>query len=219
MARLCRAAIIACVALAACGGGGSASTTAVTPSDSPSTPQPAGPGADPAGDAFTIDGSSPGYLDMTRAAVSRTGGHFTFTEALVAPVPPTPTLPAGDEALGWSVCVDLTGTAAVGFPMATVPMPCEFIVHTRWDGTKLAGLLIDRRPLARGHAALTTSFEPVVAGTELRMVIPARSLGEPKSFAFSMFTEELGPLGTDIARHVDEAPDGGPRETFEWPPS
>lgn len=46
--------------------------------------------------------------------------------------------------------------------------------------------------------------------------VPAGSLGDPNTFAWSMFTGELGPLGTDIASHVDELPDGGLGATYTW---
>lgn len=51
---------------------------------------------------------------------------------------------------------------------------------------------------------------------------PAREgaavLGDPASFLWSMFTEELGPLGTNSVRHLDAVPDGGIGTPVAWPP-
>ena len=161
---------------------------------------------------------APGYLDAVGGEVTKASdGTFTFVETLATALPDKPKLPAGDAALGWSVCVDVDPTVApVGFPM-TIAMPCEFIVHTRWDGRRLAGLLIDRRPLAAGGSAKTTPFDPIVDGTSVRMEVSEGALGDPASFRWSMFTEELGPLGTDQVVQVDAVPDGGVGDPAAWP--
>jgi hypothetical protein len=165
---------------------------------------------DAQGDAVMTDhAKAPGYLDMVGASVELRDGSFVFTQVLASGVPAAPELPTGVVALGWSFCVDLDpGQSLRGYPMKTVRMPCELIVHTRWDGKALAGMVFDRRPLANGNEVTTISLTPVTDESALSESVPSSLLGELSSFRWSAFTEELGELGTDIAHHVDAAGPG-----------
>ena len=210
MARLLRWAFAGSLLLAGCGG---------DTSSPPSEPPPASAGTDPADDAFMESGDvAPGYLDLVRGEVT-TGadGTLSFVQTLAEQIPEDPPLPAADAALGWSSCLDTDPSSTpTGFPFATISAPCEFIVHTRWDGNRLSGLLIDRRPLEDGRSARKVPIEPVLEGAAIRTTVPTASLGEPTTFAWSMFAEELGPFGTDIFFHVDSAPDDGVDDPIIW---
>jgi hypothetical protein len=48
------------------------------------------------------------------------------------------------------------------------------------------------------------------------MTVSLSSLDESTSFAWSMFTEELGSLGTDVFYHVDNVPDAGIDDPISW---
>jgi hypothetical protein len=214
--------LVGLLTLSACSHGGPSQTAGGAGGSGATKPPATAPGsiADAAGDAAMENfDPPPGYLDALSGSVTTlTDGTFVFTVALAAPIPENPVLPAGDVALGWSFCVDTDpSTAAPGFPMATSPMPCEFIVHTRWNGSKLSGLLIDRRPLADGKKARTIQIDPVLDGSSIRESIPSVRLGDPSTFSWSMFTEELGAFGTDVAYHVDSVPDGGIDAPATWP--
>ena len=104
-------------------------------------------------------------------------------------------------------------------------MPCQLIVQTLWDGTRFSGQLIDRRAVGAGVPASAEPFVPLVEGASIRMSVPAESLGSPRWFLWSVFTEELdatdaveqvGALGPNAAFHVDAAPDGGVGAPLEW---
>ena len=198
----------------------SASAAAVTKPASPAASPSAAPSSSPSpsalaqvqtvqdvkGDAVMTGGEAPGYLDLLEASVELRDGSFVFTHALVSGPPPTPRVPEGAAALGWSFCVDLDPMQSLrGYPMKTVRMPCEVIVHTRWDGKALAGMVFDRRPLADGNAATTTTLAPAADGSSISESVPASVLGVASSFQWSAFTEELGELGTDFVHHVDAA--------------
>jgi hypothetical protein len=203
--------------LAACTGESDAPTPSATRTE-PVEPSTSDPGSDDTGDAFMQSGEpAPGYLDEVHGSVTmQPSGTIEFVNTLAAPVPSNPELPEEDEALGWSFCIDTKPrVAAQGFPIASA-MPCEFLVHARWDGEQLLGLLIDRRPLTAGRRALTTPLEPAVAGNSIRLEVSDSSLGSPRRFRWSMFTEELGPFGTDVFFHVDEVPEGGVSAPIEW---
>jgi hypothetical protein len=176
-------------------------------------------GADPTGDAVMLSGeAAPAYLDAVLGEITvGSDGALSFVETLAGPVPSEPALPEGDAALGWSFCIDTDPSSApAGFPLATAANPCEFIVHTRWEGAKLFGLLIDRRPLLEDRSARKLPFDPVLEGDAIRMTVPAASLDDPTAFEWSMFTEELGPFGTDIGYHVDEVPEWGTDVPIPW---
>jgi hypothetical protein len=211
--------------LAACSRGGSSETEGAAnaaTATKPTATASSGSVADAAGDAVMENfDPAPGYLDALSGTVTtQPEGAFVFTETLSAPVPETPVLPKGDVALGWSFCVDTDpNTAVAGFPLATIPMPCEFIVHTRWDGSTLSGLLIDRRPLVDGKKARTIQIDPVLGASSISESVSSTRLGDPSTFSWSMFTEQLGAFGTDIVYHVDSVPDGGVDTPVTWPSS
>ena len=205
----------------------SASAAVVTASASPAPASPAAlpsaaPSSEPSPTALAQDvqtvqdvkgdavmsgsAEAPGYLDMFGASVELRDGFFVFTASLASGVPTTPELPTGWVAIGWSFCIDLDPTQSLrGYPMKTVRMPCELIVHTRWDGKALTGMVFDRRPLADKKEVKTITLVPATDGSAMSESVPSNLLGEPSTFLWSAFTEELGPLGTDIVHHVDAA--------------
>jgi hypothetical protein len=197
--------------LVACSRDGSPETT--SPVERPSATPVTSARSDPAGDAVMKDGTAaPGYLDVLRAEISRlSDGTFTFTATLAEPVPAEPPVPKGYVAIGWSFCIDTDRAIwAKGFPFThSSPMPCELIMHTRWDGSKLSGLLIDRRPLQDGGKALQIPLEPVVQGSSLELSATASQLGDPPRFRWATYAEELGEYGTDTEYGVDAVPHGG----------
>ena len=207
--------------LTACSSGDATSSIVSTPAPTTEATSPTAPGAvaDDAGDALlhTME-VAPGYLDAVGGSVEVSeDGTFVFSSELAAPMPERPQVPPPFEALGWSFCVDTDPkVAAVGFPLRSIPMPCEFIVHTRWDGSELSGLLIDRRPLADGGDAKQIPMDPVLEGSAVRELVAAGRIGDPSTFEWSMFTEELGPLGTDKENQVDMVPDGGIDSPVTW---
>jgi hypothetical protein len=155
--------------------------------------------------------AAPGYLDMLGAEITRQNGDFTFTVTLAKPVPAEPPVPKGYVAIGWSFCVDTDrAVSARGFPFPpSSPMPCELIMHARWDGSKLSGLLIDRRPLQDGGDALLVSLDPVLEESSLALSASANQLGDPPTFRWATYSEELGEYGTHTVRAVDAVPRGG----------
>jgi hypothetical protein len=215
------------VVSAACSGATPSTSAGVSPAAltvpaSPAPPPSAAPSSEPSpsaraqdvqtvqdvkGDAvMTESAEAPGYLDMVGASVELRDGSFVFTQSLASGVPATPELPKGWVAIGWSVCIDLDPMQALrGYPMKAVRMPCELIVHTRWDGKALTGMVFDRRPLADGNEATTVTLTPAADGPGVSETVPPQLLPGTSTFRWSAFTEELGPLGTDIAHHVDAA--------------
>ena len=209
--------LLLALALVSCSGGDAGGSTH-TPSSSDATPNADDRAVDVAGDAVLQSGqAAAGYLDEIRGTVELdANGTMWFVDELAAALPARPALPATDAALGWSFCVDTDPMVdPVGFPM-TGAMPCEFIVHTRWNGKRLSGLFIDRRPLDGGGNARMIPFKPMLEGNSIRMGVAFASLNSPGTFHWSMFSEELGPLGTDIAYHVDEVPDSGISSPILW---
>ena len=180
------------------------------------------------GDARTVAGQpGPGHLDIVAAKVERTGdGSFAFDLTLASALPPEPQAPEAGTSAGWAVCIDL-------YPFVVSPlygqlptgMPCQLIVRTLWDGSRVSGQLIDRRAVGAGVPASAEPFVPLVEGASIRMSVPAESLGNPTWFLWSTFTEELGStdaveqvgaLGPYAAHHVDAAPDGGVGAPLQW---
>jgi hypothetical protein len=192
------------------------------PAPSPSaaaTPSPGDVIRDLEGDAVkTDDAEAPGYLDMLGAGVELRDGAFVFTQRLASGVPGAPDLSDGVVALGWSFCIDIDpGQSPRGYPTQSMRMPCEFIVQSRWDGKALTGMLFDRRPLDHGNQATTATLAPLADGSMVSATVPLRLLGEPSTFRWSAFTEELGSLGTDVFHHVDAVPDADTGRPATWP--
>lgn len=161
---------------------------------------------------------APGYLDLLGAGIALRDGAFVFTQQLASAVPGEPELSDGVVALGWSFCIDIDpGQSPRGYPTQSMRMSCEFIVHSRWDGKALTGMLFDRRPLADGSQATTATLVPVADGSMVSATVPLRLLGEPSTFRWSAFTEELGSLGTDVFHHVDAVPDADTGRPATWP--
>ena len=216
------------VVSAGCSGAPSLSSMGASPADtnasasSPSaaaSPSPGDVTRDLEGDAVMTDyAEAPGYLDLLGAGIALRDGAFVFTQQLASGVPGAPELSDGVVALGWSFCIDVEpGQSPRGYPTQSMRMPCEFIVHTRWDAKTLTGMLVDRRPLANGNAAMTVALAPGTDGSMVSETVPSQLLGEPSTFRWSAFTEELGALGTDVLHHVDAVPDADTGRLATWP--
>ena len=208
--------LLVCV-LFACGSNEPAEPTASVQSTATSRPSTGAVGDD-RGDAYMRSGEpAPGYLDQVEGIVTTEDeATLRFVDELAEPLPAEPGLPEGDEALGWSFCVDTDpGVSPVGFPMRAA-MPCEFIVHIRWDGDELRAMLIDRRPLVDDRDARVEDVPVTPGDSSVEAVVPIQSLDNPKRFGWSMFTEELGALGTNRVYHIDETPEGGVGDPETW---
>lgn len=205
--------------LPACGGAASSETDTGPVERSSTAAQPDSVSDLPGDAVMASTDPAPGYLDLLGAGVVRQDdGAFVLSMALAEPVPHAPKVQDPYVALGWSFCLDTDpDTAAPGFPLATIPMPCEFIVHTRWNGSKISGVLIDRRPLVGGGDAETFTMDPAIDDAGIIVTVPSAQLDDPSSFSWSAFTEELGPFGTDLVSHADAVPDGGIDDPVAWP--
>jgi len=180
------------------------------------------------GDARTAAGQpGPGHLDVVAAKVVKTGdGSLAFDLTLASALAAAPGAPESGTSADWAVCIDL-------YPFVVSPlygqlptgMPCQLIVRTLWDGTRLSGQVLDRRAVGAGVPASAEPFVPSVEGASIRMSVPAESLGGPSWFLWSVYTEELGSAdpaevigarGPNAAHHVDAAPDGGVGAPLVW---
>jgi hypothetical protein len=173
---------------------------------------------DDAGDARLRSGDpAPGYLDQLGAIVTPVDERtLRFVDHLAAPLPSNAPVPKGDASIGWSFCLDTDPDyAGVGFPMDNV-RPCEFVLRARWDGRKLQGSLIDRRPLLEGRWSLFHSVQPTWRKSSMELLIPIEDLGSPKRFEWSISTEELSSRSNDAVYHVDELPEGANARPATW---
>ena len=179
------------VVSAGCSGAPSLSSVGASPADtnasasSPSaaaSPSPGDVTRDLEGDAVMTDyAEAPGYLDLLGAGIALRDGAFVFTQQLASGVPGAPELSDGVVALGWSFCIDVEpGQSPRGYPTQSMRMPCEFIVHSRWDGKTLTGMLVDRRPLADGNAAMTVALAPGTTGQWSRKRCLPSCSGSPR---------------------------------------
>jgi hypothetical protein len=174
--------------------------------------------ADDEGDAQLRSGDpAPGYLDQLGASVTAADErNLRFVDDLAAPLPPDAPLPKGEAAIGWSFCLDTDpDQAAVGFPMETV-RPCEFVLRVRWDGRRLQGFFIDRRPLIEGRYSQIQTLEPTWRKSSMELVIPLEKLGYPERFAWAISTGEFESLNSDAVYQVDELPEGGMSTPAIW---
>lgn len=180
-----------------------------------------GPGAvtDGEGDAHLRSGdAAPGYLDPIGGNVvpadERT---LRFVVDLAAPLPSDPALPKGDGAIGWSFCLDTDPDVdAVGFPSFESVSPCEFVLRVAWDGRKLRGFFIDRRPLMEARYSQVLHVQPIVSSSSIELEMSLEQLGYPTRFGWSITTEEFVSLNRDAVHHVDELPEGGPSAPARW---
>jgi hypothetical protein len=172
--------------------------------------------------------AAPGYLDLVGARVSAGDAeNLRFVEELAAPLPANAQPPKGDAAIGWSFCLDTDAVSApVGYPMTGVRR-CEFVLRVLWNGKKLRGFLIDRRPLIEGRYSVIEKVEPTWVGTRsMQVVIPLEMLGSPERFDWWASTEEVGrerpgtsldeALRSDTIHVVDAAPEGGLSAPATW---
>jgi hypothetical protein len=139
---------------------------------------------DPAGDAKY---HAPGYLDIVRVEVTKTGQTFGFLMSVAAPFPAAPPLPKGTRLVswGWGLNTDpTTFPAGTPFPPGKA-RPAEFLVYVGWDGSAFSGVLIDRRPLLTGGEAVVVAPPFTISGTEVRIDVGASVLGNPSSFSWS----------------------------------
>jgi len=220
---LARITLVGCLLLAGCVG-------ATSPSASPAAVSADAVAIDDRpGDARTAAGQQgPGHLDVVAATVERAAdGSFAFDLTLASALPPAPGAPGAGTPAGWAVCIDLYPfVVSALYGQLPTGMPCQLIVQTLWDGTRLSGQLIDRRAVGAGVPASAEPFVPSVEGASIRMSVPAESLDRPSWFLWSVFTEELdtsdalemlAARGPAAAHHVDAAPDGGVAAPLAWP--
>jgi hypothetical protein len=194
------------------------------PSPSISTPSP----AVDEGDARLRSGdAAPGYLDLVGARVTAADAEsLRFVEDVAAPLPSNSRPPKGDAAIGWSFCLDTDPTSAgVGYPMKGV-QPCEFVLRVIWNGKRLRGFFIDRRPLIGGGYSFIEMVEPTWLPRSMQVVIPLEMLGYPERFEWSASTEEVvrerpgrsldQSLRSEAIYVVDELPEGGISAPATW---
>jgi len=191
------------VLVAACGG-----SSAPAPSPSATTsPPPLASGIemipDPVGDSAP---SAPGYLDTVAYGVSETGGHFTFAFEVAEPIPDSFEVPMGYDAAQWSFCLDTDlSSAPGGYPFVAIgQVPCEFIVTAVSEGGPAIGTLIDRRPLAHGKEAETSSIPVTIDEATGAFTVPAAQLGDPSRFDWAMTASVIAlPLPSDDFDDLD----------------
>jgi hypothetical protein len=146
---------------------------------------------DPRGDSAS---PSP-YLDVVHALVTEQGqGTLFFMMVLAGPIPRAPSEPF----LLWVFHVDTNP--------ATSPegLYNEYIVRVRWSGGAFVGEVIDRTPLLRGGALITTPIPFSIDGATVKVFAQLGILGNPSSFGWNGATRPLPP-----AAYLDFAPDDG----------
>jgi hypothetical protein len=174
---------------------------------------------DEKGDAHLRSGdAAPGYLDQVGGAVTPADEEtLRFVAELASPVPFEPELPNGDNAIGWSFCLDMDpDSATVGFPSLESISPCEFVLRVAWDGRNLQGFFIDRRPLMEARYSQIERVRPTLRKSSIELLIPLEKLGYPTRFDWSTATEEFESLALDAIHQIDELPDSGASAPETW---
>lgn len=147
------------------------------------------------------DSASPSpYLDVVHAVVTEQGEGSLLFLMVVAGAIREPSEPF----LLWVFHVDTNP--------ATSPdgLYNEYIVRVRWSGGAFAGEVIDRTPLLRGGALITTPLPFSIDDSTVKLSVPLGALGNPSSFGWNAATRPLPP-----AAYLDFAPDDG-IELLTW---
>ena len=170
---------------------------------------------DPEGDAVASKGNGlkgEAYQDIVNATVSKTGGTFTFTMEVNAPLPPSPVLQPGGVLQEWSWNINTAPTFPKGFPFAPgIAAPLEFSVLVLWDGTNFTASVIDRRPLLVGGDVVITSVPFAITGAQVTVSVDGSLLGNPASFLWIARTNDWPThLGTNSVQTLDRSPDAFP---------
>ena len=170
---------------------------------------------DPEGDAVASKGNGlkgEAYQDIVNATVSKTGGTFTFTMEVNAPLPPSPVLQPGGVLQEWSWNINTAPTFPKGFPFAPgIAAPLEFSVLVLWDGTNFTASVIDRRPLLVGGDVVITSVPFAITGAQVTVSVDGSLLGNPASFLWIARTNDWPThLGTNSVQTLDRSPDTFP---------
>ncbi len=155
---------------------------------------------DPNGDA-SWPGGAPPYEDVVLVAISRKGSNLIFAMELAGPVPDHPAMPVGTSEIFWvwGLDTDPATSPKGGFPLsAGEPHSEEFYVLVFWDGIQFTGLLVDRRPLLSGEAAIVTDIPFIIKGDEITVTAGAAMVGNPESFMWDAGTVNFfSPLNTE----------------------
>ena len=167
---------------------------------------------DPVGDALDISGpgTTPPYLDIVGAAVTKQSGRFRFSLDLSAPLPSSPQLISGVSKLWWFWVLDTDpSTFPTGFPRAPgVAVPPEFTVVLQWDGVKYTAFVVDRRPTLTGGEPVLTPLEFSIRRAQVALFVDAAVLDNPANFGFRTYTRAWrSHPGTDGTDELDQAPD------------
>jgi hypothetical protein len=175
-----------------------------------------------------VKNDTPAWLDIASASITGQGGRLLFTWDLAASVPADPATDPATPAHSDHVCLfdqldtDPT-TAPVGYPVGkNTAYFAEFDVALCWNptgsfglGTDFVGLLIDRRPLLSGGAAIVTPVEFRIDENHVAMAVDAIALGEPATFGWGAATEWANQADpNDAGKFPDAAPDAG---LATWP--
>jgi len=182
--------------------------------------------SDPEGDTADVSASTttPAYMDMLGASISKKGPVFEFSMTLAAPIPNQLPLPPQVKEIRWLWMLDTDRTTfPAGYPLPPAPgqaAPPEFMVIVAWDGSRFRAYLNDRRPLLTGGQSILTPISFTHSGAQLKASMDAASLGDPPRFGVRMLT--LFWLTSSEAAEgftfADVLPDG--QLTFvEWPAS
>lgn len=135
------------------------------------------------------------YQDIVRAEITRQGTSFVSVLTLAAPLPASPTLPAGVDVMVWQFILDTDPTASpTGYPFTkNTAFFGEFMIQYRvyrsgftdpLDPGGSAAVLVDRRPLLSGELATVTPVKVSIDGAQITVVTDAALLGNPSNFSW-----------------------------------
>ena len=175
---------------------------------------------DPIGDASLntksnvgpgADAKVPEYLDIVRAEISKSGQTFALTMNVAGSVPAVPADASGGlgtQSWLWGLDTDPTTAPQGGFLPPGQPHPAEFFIAVTWDGTLFSAALFDRRPALSGGDPTITPVPFTIAGTQVRVSLEARALGDPATFGWGAATiTRHSHYSSEGFQELDRAPD------------
>ena len=171
--------------------------------------------SDLVGDTVEISGpgSTPAYLDIVGASVTRTDGGFEFSTDLAVAVPEKPLLAHGAREYWWAwwLDTDLT-TFPTGFPRTPgMHVAPEFALWVAWNGDQFTAFIVDRRPTLTGGESVITPVGFSVNDARVSAFVDAEIIDDPASFAFRAGTRTYRGLpGTEGYVNSDGAPNAAP---------
>jgi hypothetical protein len=166
--------------------------------------------SDPLNDTAMIagPGSTPAYLDIVSAAVSKEVNSFAFSIGVAVTPPEQPILPPQVKEAWWFWPIDTDPTTSpTGFPRGPgLAFPPEFLLAVTWNGTRYSAFLIDRGPTLTGGDHVITPVPFTVENATVTAVVDAALLDDPTAFRFSAYTRVwLGGPGTEGFLFTDVA--------------